>query len=273
MNIDIELVPPATKTATNSTAPQAKSWRDVLPIHPAAERFPLMSPDELAALGEDIGKHGLRSSIVLWSDGKSPALLLDGRSRLDAIEIEIGSGNCRRAERYGRQGLSRRQQGDRVRPLGRSLRLRHQRQHPPPPPHRRAEARADRQADQGRSREVGPADRGDGEGDHKTVATVRAEKEGLGTFPSRTTDRQQGPPAARAEAHAEAAPSFGGDEEHRDVAAEGIADHRRQAARSNHLASPPPTPPPRRHRPRQQRRNRARMHARIEELQADKRRT
>ena len=68
----------------------SKSWRDVLPIHPAAELFPLMSPDELAALGEDIRKHGLTSSIVLWSDGKSQALLLDGRSRLDAIEREIG---------------------------------------------------------------------------------------------------------------------------------------------------------------------------------------
>jgi hypothetical protein len=69
----------------------SKSWRDVLPIHPAADLFPLMSPDELAALGEDIRKHGLTSSIVLWSDGKSQALLLDGRSRLDAIEIAISS--------------------------------------------------------------------------------------------------------------------------------------------------------------------------------------
>ena len=68
----------------------SKSWRDVLPIHPAAELFPLMSPEELAALGKDIRKHGLTSSIAVWSDGKSPEQLLDGRSRLDAIEIEIG---------------------------------------------------------------------------------------------------------------------------------------------------------------------------------------
>ena len=48
--------------------PQAapKSWRDVLPIHPAADLFPLMSPDELQALGEDIKKNGLTSPIVLW---------------------------------------------------------------------------------------------------------------------------------------------------------------------------------------------------------------
>ena len=90
MNIYTEPAAPATETATDSTAPQAQSWRDTLPIHPAAELFPLMSPDELAALGKDIRKHGLTSSIAVWSDGKSPVQLLDGRSRLDAIEIEIG---------------------------------------------------------------------------------------------------------------------------------------------------------------------------------------
>jgi hypothetical protein len=37
-----------------------KSWRDVLPIHPAAELFPLISPDELRPIGEDIKAHGLR---------------------------------------------------------------------------------------------------------------------------------------------------------------------------------------------------------------------
>jgi transposase len=66
------------------------SWRSILPIHPAAELFPPMSPDELAALGKDIRKHGLTLPIFLWSDGKSPLQLLEGRSRLDAIEIEIG---------------------------------------------------------------------------------------------------------------------------------------------------------------------------------------
>ena len=40
MNIYIEPAASATKTATDSTAPQAKSWRDVLPIHPAAELLP-----------------------------------------------------------------------------------------------------------------------------------------------------------------------------------------------------------------------------------------
>ena len=44
MNIYTEPAAPATETATDSTAPQAQSWRDVLSIHPAAEMFPLMRP-------------------------------------------------------------------------------------------------------------------------------------------------------------------------------------------------------------------------------------
>jgi hypothetical protein len=64
------------------------TWRDILPIHPAAELFPLMSPDELRELGEDIVKNGLTSPIVLWQgDLKSSVCLLDGRNRLDAIEL------------------------------------------------------------------------------------------------------------------------------------------------------------------------------------------
>jgi hypothetical protein len=74
-----------------STKP-AVCWRDSLPIHPAAELFPLMPPDELRVLGEDIMKNGLRSPIVLWrADDKTPAVLLDGRNRLDAIEMAPGS--------------------------------------------------------------------------------------------------------------------------------------------------------------------------------------
>src|SRR5262249_54465574 len=77
------------------------SWRDVLPIHPAAEMFPLMSPDELRALGEDISKNKLRVQVtVVLPDRSQPrdrsrrsdaiwwgAELLDGRNRLDAAEM------------------------------------------------------------------------------------------------------------------------------------------------------------------------------------------
>jgi hypothetical protein len=67
----------------------ATSWRDVLPIHPAAEFFPLMSPDERRELGEDIKKHGGLPAmpLVLWEAEKdAPQFLLDGRNRLDAME-------------------------------------------------------------------------------------------------------------------------------------------------------------------------------------------
>jgi hypothetical protein len=58
------------------------SWRDHLKIHPAADLFPLMSESELRELGEDIKANGLRSPIVLTDD-----MLLDGRNRLDAMEL------------------------------------------------------------------------------------------------------------------------------------------------------------------------------------------
>jgi hypothetical protein len=64
----------------------------VLPIHPAAELFPLMSPDELRATAEDIRENGLQTpiSVERKRDGKTGEWsyrLLDGRNRLDAIEL------------------------------------------------------------------------------------------------------------------------------------------------------------------------------------------
>jgi hypothetical protein len=70
--------------------PRAKSWRDVLQVHPAAELFPPMSEAELCELGEDIKQHGVTSRIALWSPGvyrkDAPVFLLDGRNRLDGME-------------------------------------------------------------------------------------------------------------------------------------------------------------------------------------------
>jgi len=62
------------------------SWRDVIKIHPAADLFPLMSREELQALGKDIKANGLTSPIVFWREGDRPQLFLDGRNRLDAME-------------------------------------------------------------------------------------------------------------------------------------------------------------------------------------------
>ena len=78
-----------------------KSWRDVLPIHPAAELFPMMSRDELCELAADIKANTLQMPIVMWSSDPSfksgsyineqavpkNLYLLDGRNRLDSLEL------------------------------------------------------------------------------------------------------------------------------------------------------------------------------------------
>ena len=76
--------PPPPGMPDTPDAPQ--SWRDVIKIHPAADLFPLMSPEELRVLGDDIKANGMTSPIILWSKGAEQAVVLDGRNRLDAAE-------------------------------------------------------------------------------------------------------------------------------------------------------------------------------------------
>ena len=61
------------------------SWRDYLKIHPACELFPPLPPDELRELGNDIKKNRLQERAKVMRQGDK-FVLLDGRSRLDAIE-------------------------------------------------------------------------------------------------------------------------------------------------------------------------------------------
>jgi acetyl/propionyl-CoA carboxylase alpha subunit len=62
-------------------------WRDHLPVHPAAALFPLMSESELRELGKNIRANGLIAPIIVIPvDGRSH--VLDGRNRLDAMELE-----------------------------------------------------------------------------------------------------------------------------------------------------------------------------------------
>ena len=78
--------------AKTNPSKRKSSWRDVLPIHPAAALFPMMTPDELKTLGEDIRKQGQRVPIAVWKAQKrSRPELLDGRNRLDAMEA-VGIG-------------------------------------------------------------------------------------------------------------------------------------------------------------------------------------
>jgi hypothetical protein len=75
---------------SKTKVPTKTSWRDRIAVHPAADLFPLMSPEELKALAKDIKKNGLRESAeVIVRDGKD--ILIDGRNRLDALEL-LGRG-------------------------------------------------------------------------------------------------------------------------------------------------------------------------------------
>ncbi|MGO8924849.1 MAG: hypothetical protein ACLQF4_18170, partial [Xanthobacteraceae bacterium] len=61
---------PDTDITTKSVA-VTKRWRGVLPVHPAADLFPLMSEAELRELADDIGKQGQCDPVSLYND---PAL-------------------------------------------------------------------------------------------------------------------------------------------------------------------------------------------------------
>src|SRR3981189_532398 len=67
--------------------PKRPSWRDTLQIHPAADLFPPMSEGELRELGEDIKKNGLRNRIAVIDGPDDEPILIDGRNRLDAMEL------------------------------------------------------------------------------------------------------------------------------------------------------------------------------------------
>jgi transposase-like protein len=59
------------------------NWRAYLTVHPAADLFPLLPPDELRALADDMAANGMLSFAVADKDGN----LLDGRNRLDALTL------------------------------------------------------------------------------------------------------------------------------------------------------------------------------------------
>lgn len=74
-------------TVTNPKTVKPKRWRDVLPIHPAADEFPELSETELRELADDIEAHGLRELVALYDDPEIGLCLLDGRNRADALEL------------------------------------------------------------------------------------------------------------------------------------------------------------------------------------------
>jgi hypothetical protein len=64
------------------------NWRAHLPVHPAAELFPLMKDTDPAGFKElvsDIEVNGLRTPIILFGACGDEDCLIDGRNRLDAL--------------------------------------------------------------------------------------------------------------------------------------------------------------------------------------------
>jgi hypothetical protein len=61
-------------------------WRDQYRVHPAADVFPMMSDEELDALGEDIKANGLKVPIAFHIGTGNKRVLIDGRNRLEAME-------------------------------------------------------------------------------------------------------------------------------------------------------------------------------------------
>ena len=86
-------------TADATAEPQAGrgKWRKGILIHPAAERLELQSDDTFARFFKDIKRDGQRVPVVFWVDataeeyrksaGTIPLQLIDGRNRLDALEL------------------------------------------------------------------------------------------------------------------------------------------------------------------------------------------
>jgi len=74
-----------------ASSPAAASWRDAWPTHEACGLIPPMPADESRALGADIVANGLISAITLWrASPEEQSVLLDGRSRLDGLELVTG---------------------------------------------------------------------------------------------------------------------------------------------------------------------------------------
>ena len=74
-------------TSQRTTAPTRPRWRDVYKIHPVADFFHLMSSSELKELADSISRLGLQSKVFAWLDESGQWWLLDGRNRLDAMEM------------------------------------------------------------------------------------------------------------------------------------------------------------------------------------------
>jgi len=153
------------------TSNKCTSWRDVLPIHPAAELFPMMSEQDLRQLGADISKRGLLEGVAVL-DGA----LLDGRNRLDAMELvgmKVLAGNKLDVAHRNVQGVD---------PYDFIVSKNIHRRHLSPEQKRELIAQLLTATPEKSNRQIAETVKVD----HKTVASVRAEKRATGEIPQLT---------------------------------------------------------------------------------------
>lgn len=174
---------------TPANKPRQASWRAALPVHPAAELFPLMSPGELRELAKDIRANGLRSSCILQNDHDGRPVLLDGRNRLDALALlgeEITLNNSFIFDNVP----------DDVDPVGFVVSANIHRRHLTAEQKRDLIAKLLEAQPEKSNRQIAETVKVD----HKTVASVRAEKEGRGEIPhveTRTDTKGRAQPARK----------------------------------------------------------------------------
>jgi len=180
--------------------PARGHWRYRIKVHPAADLFPMSSDIELKELGEDIDKNGLHHPLVFWTPldlaklGARPEtrarrlsgnlLLLDGRNRLEAMQRHLRTDDERleaALDEYtllsGSYGLNN--------PYAYVISANLRRRHLTPAQRRELIGKllkaTPEKSDRAIAKEVGV--------DHKTVATVRYDKEATGEVPQLATTR------------------------------------------------------------------------------------
>jgi ParB-like chromosome segregation protein Spo0J len=74
-------------TYTPPTGIQGLSFHHALPPHPAALLLPRMEPRKLRELAEDVKANSQQTPVVIFIDAEDKRWLLDGISRLEAMEL------------------------------------------------------------------------------------------------------------------------------------------------------------------------------------------
>ena len=170
------------------------AWRNVLPIHPAAERIPEATDGEKRSLAGDLGQRGQQMQVLLVRVAGGGPQLLDGRTRLDLLEglgteVVDAAGNV--LVPHDIIDVASDAEAE-----ARSLSLNLHRRHLTPEQKRELIAQALKEKPEASDRAIGKQIGAD----HKTVAAVRRVEEGRGEIPhvkARTDTKGRKQPAKK----------------------------------------------------------------------------